>query len=232
MAKKQPAKTAFKTATSANYQKQRGALLKAELSLLDQIEAVARMRRELPLVRVAKEYAFREGPPDLAINSPSSFFTTKLGDLFAPGKDTLIIDHLMFGAKEEVACPMCSMWADGYNAVAHHVGNKTNFVLVAKAPLAKLRDWARAHNWHNLRLVSSYDNSFNRDFGFEEKNGDQNPGISVFRRQGDDIYHFYSQSAMPVSGRNRGIDLYSPVWNLFDTLPEGREEWYPQHFYH
>jgi predicted dithiol-disulfide oxidoreductase (DUF899 family) len=231
MAKKKTAGRSAKTASASQYQKQRAALLKAEINLLDHIEDVARLRRELPLVRVTKDYVFREGPPDLSINSPSSFFSANLSDLFAAGKDTLIVDHLMFGAKEEVACPMCSMWADGYNAVARHVGNKTNFVLVAKAEIGKLRDWARARNWHDLRVLSSQDNTFNRDFGFEEKNGDQIPGISVFRRQGDNIYHFYSQGAELAPGRYRGIDLLSPVWNLFDTLPEGREQWFPQHFY-
>jgi predicted dithiol-disulfide oxidoreductase (DUF899 family) len=221
-----------KGGTAAGYDKQRAALVRAELELLDRIELVAKMRRALPLVHKVKDYVFREGPPDLGVNSPTSFFSTKLSELFAPGKDSLLVDHLMFAPKDDKACPMCSMWADGYNAIAQHVANKTNFVLVAKAEIGKLRDWARARGWHNIRLLSSYGSPFNRDFGFEEKNGDQNPGISVFRREGDAIYHFYSQKANPVPGRYRGIDPYTPVWNLFDALPEGREEWFPEHFYH
>ncbi|HEV2037252.1 MAG TPA: DUF899 family protein [Candidatus Eremiobacteraceae bacterium] len=216
---------------SKDYQKQRAALLTAELELLDQSERVAQMRRKLPLVRKVKDYTFREGPPDLSLNSPTSFFSTKLSDLFAPGKDSLIIDHLMFGENEEKACPMCSMWADGYNAIARHVSDKTNFVLVAKADIGKLRDWARARGWHNIRLLSSHDSTFNRDFGFEH-NGQQQPGVSVFRRKGEDIYHFYSQTAELVPDHFRGIDLMTPVWNLFDVLPEGREDWHPEHFYY
>ncbi len=213
------------------YQKQRAALLKAELDLIDRIEQVAQMRRKLPLVRVARDYIFREGPPDLSVNSPSSFFSTKLSELFAEGKDSLIIDHLMFGEDDEKACKMCSMWADGYNAIARHVNNKTNFVLVAKADIAKLRDWARARGWHNLRLLSSHDSTFNKDFGFES-GGDQRAGVSVFRRRNGDIFHFYSQAAELEPDRFRGIDLYSPVWHLLDALPEGREDWYPEHFYY
>lgn len=233
MAKKKIAGAAkAKSHRLADYSKQRAALLKEELELLDHIERVAKMRRELPLVRKVKDYVFREGAPDLSVNSPTSFFRTNLSELFAPGKDSLIIDHLMFAEKDDKACPMCTMWADGYNAIAPHVGNKTNFVLVAKAEIGKLRDWARAHGWHKIRLLSSHDTTFNRDFGFEEKDGAQNPGISVFRRKGDDIYHFYSQLAVPVPDRNRGIDPYTPVWNLFDVLPEGRENWYPEHYYH
>jgi predicted dithiol-disulfide oxidoreductase (DUF899 family) len=214
-----------------SYEKQREALLKAEIDLIDHIERVAQMRRELPMVRKVKDYAFREGAPDLSINSPTSFFTTKLSELFAMGKDSLIVDHLMFGENDEKPCPMCSMWGDGYNAIAPHVSNKTNFVLVAKAPIARLRDWARARGWHNIRLLSSSDSTFNRDFGYEDDNG-QNPGLSIFRRKGNDIYHFYASQAMMTPDRNRGIDLYTPVWNLLDLLPEGRQDWYPEHFYH
>ena len=216
---------------SKDYGKQRAELLKAEIDLLDRIERVAQMRRKLPLVRKVKNYVFREGPPDLSVNAPTSFFSTQLSDLFAHGKDSLIVDHLMFGEEDEKACPMCSMWADGYNAIARHVSDKTNFVVIAKADIDKLRDWARARGWHNLRLLSAHDNTFIRDFGFEE-GGEQLPGISVFRRKGDDIYHFYSQTAMPAADRFRGIDLMSPVWNLFDVLPEGREDWHPEHFYY
>lgn len=209
----------------------RAALLKEELALIDHIERVATMRRGLPLGRKVKDYVFREGPPDLSVNSATSFFNTKLSELFGTGKDSLIIDHLMFGENDEKACPMCSMWADGYNAIARHIRNKTNFALVAKAPIGKLRDWARARNWHDIRLLSSSDNTFNRDFDFESKEG-QIPGLSIFRRKGDGIYHFYSISAELAPDRYRGIDLYSPVWNLFDLLPEGREDWFPEHFYH
>jgi predicted dithiol-disulfide oxidoreductase (DUF899 family) len=216
--------------SAKDYERKRSELRKAELDLIDQIERVAAMRRQLPLVRKTKDYVFREGLPDLAVNSPTSFFETRLSDLFADGKDSLIVDHLMFGDDEDKACRMCSMWADGYNAVAPHVMHKTNFVVVAKAEIGKLRDWARARGWRNLRLLSSHDNTFNRDFGFEADR-DQLPGISVFRRTGDGIYHFYAQTATIAPDRNRGIDLYTPVWNLFDVLPEGREDWYPEHFY-
>lgn len=212
--------------------KQRDALLKAEIDLKENVERVARMRRALPLGRRVKDYVFREGLPELSVNSPTSFFDTPLSDLFLRGRDSLIVIHLMFAPDDDKACPMCSMWADGYNAVAAHIGDKTNFVVVAKAHIGKLREWARARGWNNLRLLSSLDNTFNRDFGVEESDETQRPAVSVFRRKGDAIHHFYTtrQSLMP--GHHRGIDPYSPVWNLFDLLPEGREDWIPEHFYH
>jgi len=217
---------------SANYEQARSELLKAEIALKEQVERVAAMRRALPLGKRVKDYVFREGPPDLSVNTPTSFFDTSLSELFRPGKDTLIVDHLMFAPDDDRACPMCSMWADGYNAVAQHVNDKTNFVLVARAEIGKLRDWARARGWTKIRLLSSRDNTFNHDMDVEEDAASQKPAVSVFVRKGEDeIYHSYTITAQPAPDQSRGIDPYSPVWNLFDLLPEGREDWFPQHFY-
>ena len=71
-----------------------------------------------------------------------------------------------------------------------------------------------------------------RDFGMEEAGGSQNPGLSVFTRTPDGaVYHRYTIGAEFDEHNNRGIDPYSPVWNLFDLLPQGRGDWYPSHGY-
>ncbi len=214
------------------YQAAREQLLDAEIVLTGQIEKIAQLRRKLPLGRRVKDYVFREGPPDLTVNSPTSFFDTNLSELFRPGKNSLIVVHLMFAPDAERACPMCSLWADGYNAVAQHLNDKTNFVIIAKAEIGKLRDWARARGWTKVRLLSSHDNTFNRDFKVEDSES-QRPGLSVFvRKHDDEIYHTYTTEAALRPGHHRGIDPFTPVWNLFDLLPEGREDWFPEHFYH
>ena len=181
---------------------------------------------------VETDYVFREGPSDIRDDSPANFRDVRLSQLFAPGKDRLIIDHMMWAANDKLPCPMCNMWADGYAAIAPHVGNKVNFVLVTKVDLATLREWARRRGWDKIRFLSSHDNTFNKDFHMEEDAGRQRPGVSVFNRAADGkIYHFYTTEASFAPGRHRAIDLYSPVWNLFDLLPEGRENWMPKHSY-
>jgi predicted dithiol-disulfide oxidoreductase (DUF899 family) len=113
---------------------------------------------------------------------------------FAPGKDELILIHFMFGGAQKNPCKMCNMWADGYNAVAPHVGDKVNFALVAKAELHRLREWARGRGWTWLRLLSSDGSTFNRDYHAEEEGGGQRPGVSVFVRQpGGEIHHVYTR---------------------------------------
>jgi len=214
--------------------KLRNELLEAEIALKDQRESVAVLRRQLPMgPPIATDYLFREGPSDIHDESPEKFKEVRLSELFSPGKDRLIVDHLMWGAADKSPCPMCNMWADGYNAIAPHVSQKANFVLVAKVEIGKLRDWGRRQRWDKIRLLSSGQCSFNGDFGVENDKG-QHPGVSVFSREPDGkIHHFYTTEASlrPATNGNpnhRGIDLFTPVWNLFDLLPEGRENWSPK----
>jgi predicted dithiol-disulfide oxidoreductase (DUF899 family) len=217
---------------SSDYQQRREELLAAELALKDQVERVAALRRTLPLGKPVPDYIFREGPMDLTHNDPGDFRDVHLSDLFTDGHDTLIVDHLMYAAGDDEPCVMCSMWADGYSAVTPHVMQRASFVLVAKADIKKLRSWARKRGWDRIRLLSSHDNTFNRDFAMEEADGSQNPGLSVFTRTPDGtVYHRYTIGANFDEHNNRGIDPYSPVWNLFDLLPHGRGDWYPDHSY-
>jgi len=223
------------------YRRARAELLAAEIALKDQIEQVAAMRRALPMGMPVPEYIFREGPTDLSRNNPADFSDVRLADLFTDGHETLIVDHLMFGAGghqaffgmgDDAPCPMCSMWADGYNAIAPHIEQRASFVLVAKAEIGVLRQWARQRGWDRLRLLSSHASTFNRDFNMEDAKGDQQPGLSVFSRTPDGtVHHRYSIGAEFDDHNGRGIDLYSPVWQLLDLTPEGRGDWYPAHSY-
>jgi predicted dithiol-disulfide oxidoreductase (DUF899 family) len=224
---------------SVQYQQSRQELLDAEIALRDQIERVAQLRRTLPLGKPMPDYVFREGPSDLSRNDPVDFRDVRLSELFAEGHDALIADHLMFAPNDDAPCIMCSMWADGYSAIAPHIRQRASFVIVAKAEIGKLRRWARDRRWDRIRLLSSHDNTFNRDMRMESEDGAQNAGVSVFSRDASGVvYHRYTIDADLergdpdlYQGEGRGIDLYSPVWQIFDLLPSGRGDWYPDHPY-
>ena len=213
---------------SEEYRRARDELLTAEMALRDQREQVAEMRRGLPAGPLVDDYVFREGPADLSQNEAGDYFDTRLSELFEPGKSTLIIEHLMYGPDWDDACPMCAMWLDGYNGIMRHVRNRTSLAIVARADIGKIRGWAAIRGWNNLRLLSSHDNSFTQDFGMEQ-NGGQMPGISVFTKEADgQVRAHYTHGAVMAKDQYRGLDLYSPVWQLFDLLPEGRGEWLPK----
>ena len=220
---------AFETPSKA-YVAHRDKLREAEIALKERCEEVAALRRELPAgPRLVGDYVFRESLADLAEEDPGEIVEARLSDLFAPGTTNLIVAHYMYGDGEDAGpCPMCSMLADGYNSIQRHLRRRTNFVLVAKADIGRIRAWARERGWTDLRLLSSAASSFNRDFGVETEDGGQMPGVSVFTRDDDGtIRHFCTNGALMAEGHRGGMDLLSPVWNLFDLLPEGRGEWRP-----
>ncbi len=207
-------------------------VLENEAQLKDRVEDAAVLRRRLEAGPVVEDYVFREGPADLSVEDERLFRDIKLSDLFAPGKDELIVYHFMYAPNDELPCPMCTMWCDGFDAIEPHVRDRTNFALVARAGLGKFRAWGRLRGWRNIGLLSSENSSFNRDLGAEDETGSQIPGVSVFTRDAlGRVRHFFTKHAELDEDNNRGIDLLSPVWNLFDLLPAGRGEWYPSRSY-
>ena len=133
---------------SEEYRTLRNQLLEAEIAMKDQTERVAALRRQLPAgPLVETDYIFREGLSDLRDESPANLRDVRLSDLFAPGKDSLIVDHLMWAPNDQLPCRMCNMWADGYAGIAQHVSDKVNFVLVAKVEIGRLREWGRSRGW-------------------------------------------------------------------------------------
>ena len=208
------------------YQKARVELLAAEMALRDQRERVAQLRRALPADTKINDYLFHEGPSDLQQDSPIS--EVRLSELFAdPGKPLLVYQY-MFGGAQKESCPMCAMWTDGFNAIAHHLKQRVNFAIVAQGEISEFRDWARRRHWNNLRLISSAGSSFKTDLSFQTSEEEQLPGVSVFLKSKDgSLRHFYSASAIMEENEYRGLDLITPVWNLLDLTPEGRGDWFP-----
>lgn len=220
---------------SGEYRSARDALLQAELELIEQVEKVAAMRREMPQGAVLKEdYKFEEGPSDL--RETKKIRPVRLSELFAPGKNTLILINTMFAPDDDLPCPSCNSLADGYNATATHLSDRVNFALVTRAPIRKLRFWAAARGWRDIRLLSSFNNSFNSDYHAEIDIKRQMPSITVFTKGEDGaIRHFYSVEThfVPCEGRDpRHLDLYWPLWQLLDLTPEGRgTDWSPRYSY-
>ncbi|GAA2598084.1 DUF899 family protein [Streptomyces tubercidicus] len=212
----------------AEYAEAREELRQAEIELMRRRERVAELRRGLPAGPVVDDYVFEEGPADLhAGDEPAR--SVRLSELFsAPGRD-LIVYHFMFGKQQKPACPMCTMWIDGFNGIVDHITQNADFAVVAAAELPELRAYARDRQWTNLRLLSAGASTFKYDLGSEDADGNQDSTVSVFTR--DDtgaVRHAYSvHPRMADDIQERGIDLLTPVWHLLDLTPNGRGDWYP-----
>lgn len=214
---------------SADYREARDELLQAELDLRARLETVAGLRRKLPLGgRLAQDYEFEE------VDAAGAARTVRFSELFAPGKDSLILYNFMYGPDWEKPCPMCTSVLDGFNGNAVYVSDRVNLAVVAKAPIGKLRAWGDERGWSRLRLLSSEKNSFKNDYHaeFPSDDGDQHPLLQVFVRRGGAIHHFWSSEVLyaKVDGQPRHVDLMWPLWNLLDLTPEGRgTDWYPHY---
>lgn len=198
-----------------NYRRSRERLREAEIDLRDRIEAVAAMRRSLPPGPVVPDYEFVEDGKHV-----------RLSQLFTGDKPYLILYHLMYWAKEDEFCPMCSLWLDGFNGIAPHVTQRANFAIASRAPFDVLKAWGQRREWDRLRLLSDDGSRFARDIDAEDAEGNPDSTIVVFAKDGDAIRHVYTAHPM-LEDRERGIDLLSPIWHLFDLMPSGRGDWYP-----
>jgi predicted dithiol-disulfide oxidoreductase (DUF899 family) len=139
----------------------------------------------------------------------------------------------MYGPAMAKACPMCTAMLDSLNGAAPHAAQRINLVVVANSPIQRIRAFARERGWRNLRMLSSADNSYNRDYRGEDEKGSQQPALNVFTRTGGAIHHTWSSELMFAPsdpGQNaRHVDAIWPLWNLFDVTPEGRgTDWYPK----
>ncbi|MGW7792520.1 DUF899 family protein [Streptomyces tricolor] len=213
---------------SADYLDAREELRLAEIDLMRHREKVAALRRALPHGPPVDDYVFLEGPADLdAGDTPVR--EVALRDLFTATDRPLIVYHLMYGKRQTDPCPMCTLWIDGFNGIAHHIARNADFVIAAAADPPALRQHARNRGWPRLRLLSCGDSTFKYDLGSEDEDGWQDSTLSVFTRDGDGtVRHFYSaHPRMADDIDERGIDLLAPVWHLLDLTPRGRGDWYP-----
>src|SRR6516165_9748723 len=163
--------TSHKTGTREEWLTARLDLLAAEKELTRRGDELSRLRRELPWVRVDKEYSFEtdEGK-------------ASLDDLFR-GRSQLIVYHFMFGPDFTAGCPSCSVIADGFNGSAVHLANHdVTLAAVSRAPLVKLQTYKRRMGW-SFPWASSFGSDFNSDFDVYASEKQQRTGAYEYNYQ-------------------------------------------------
>ena len=215
-------------ASRAEWLAARKALLAKEKEFTRRRDALNAERRRLPMVRVDKDYVF-EGPHGSA----------RLLDLFE-GRRQLIVYHFMFDPSWDAGCPSCSFLADNIGHLAHLHARRTTLALVSRAPLEKIEAYRRRMGW-TIPWYSSFGSDFNYDFhvtldetvvpveyNYTDRSvllqnreryftEGESHGLSVFLRDGGNIFHTYSTYA-------RGTDLLVGTYNYLDMTALGRQE--------
>lgn len=211
------------------YRKARNKLLIAEINLRKQLSDVTNQRMKLPMGGKLKEdYVFDE------IKNGKTR-KIKFSELFKDKKNSLIIYSMMYDPNWVEACPACTSILDGLDGSAPHVNEQTNFFVVSKAPIKKLQAWKKKRGWSNLHLLSSFNNSYNKDYFAEDSKSEQIPALNVFQKTPHGIFHFFNTELLyvkPEKGQDaHHVDLIWPIWSLFDFTPEGRRDWFPSNSY-
>jgi predicted dithiol-disulfide oxidoreductase (DUF899 family) len=234
---------------SAEYRAARNRLVDQEIELRRAMEAVAEARRRLPAGGVVpQDYAFRGRGPD---GGPAR---VRLSELFAPGKNSLVIYSMMFPrAADDMSpgpaggqtallplaegpCPSCTALLDQLDGAAGHVSQHVNLAVAAKAPLERILTFAAERGWRRLRLLSSAGTAYNRDYLAETADRAQQPMLNVFHRDGETIRHFWGSELFYAPADHgqepRHVGAIEPLWNLFDFTREGRPaDWHEQFSY-
>jgi predicted dithiol-disulfide oxidoreductase (DUF899 family) len=141
----------------------------------------------------------------------------RLSELFGD-KDDLFVIHNMGSS-----CPNCTLWADGFNGVHHHLVTRAAFVVSSPDPPEVQRRFAAERGWR-FPMVSHRGTTFAADMGYRSDDGGWLPGVSVFRREGGRILRVADTRFQPG-------DDFCTVWHLLDLLPEGAGGWRPKLLY-
>lgn len=199
-------------------------LLQKEKTFTRQRDQLSRDRRELPWVKVPKDYVF-----DTANGEKT------LSDLF-DGQSQLLVYHFMFGPDWDEGCPSCSFLADNFNGIDIHLKHRdVTLLAISQAPMVKLEAYQARMGW-TFTWVSSFRNDFNRDFHVSctpeemekgqvyynyqksQQPSEELPGASVFfKEESGSIYHTYSTYS-------RGLDILIGAYHFLDLVPKGRDE--------
>jgi predicted dithiol-disulfide oxidoreductase (DUF899 family) len=213
-----------KVVSQAEWLEARKILLKKEKELTRLRDEVNQKRRELPWVKVEKDYVF---------DGPNGKVT--LAELFE-GRSQLIVYHFMFGPDWAEGCPSCSFNMDHTDGALVHLAQRdVAFCAISRAPFAKIEAFKGRMGWR-FKWVSSFENSFNYDFrvsfakeemakgkvdyNYEmaEFPSTEAPGNSVFYKdKAGNIFHTYSTYA-------RGTEMVVGTYNYLDMAPKGRDE--------
>lgn len=207
---------------------ERKKLLAREKEVTRHNDRVSAERRRLPMVRIDKDYVF-EGPEG----------KRSLADLF-DGCRQLIVYHFMFDPAWDKGCPGCTGYVDSLGDLSMLAARDTRFVVVSRAPLAKLEAYKASQGW-DIPWYSSFGSAFNYDYHVTldpdvapveynfrdqaemERRGAAHSfkgeahGLSVFFRLDDELFHTYSAYA-------RGVEGLTNAYSLLDRTPYGRQE--------
>ena len=230
--------TAHRVVSREEWARAREELLAREKEHTRLGDELARQRRELPWVRVEKDYRF---DTDDGIRT--------LAELF-DGRGQLLVYHFMFGPSYQAGCPTCSSMADTVDGALPHLhARDVTMLFVSQAPLGKLQAYRRRMGW-KMPWVSSARGDFNFDYGYSRTEEQTREAIAPMleagpppivehnaRSSGTDVVGYMTEGTgfsafvlddgtvyRSYTTRARGVEFLMGYYGLLDRAPKGRDE--------
>jgi predicted dithiol-disulfide oxidoreductase (DUF899 family) len=200
-------------------------------------DELARERRELPWVRVEKEYRF-----------DTEDGTRTLAELFE-GRSQLLVYHFMYGSSYQAGCPTCSSIADSVNGIVPHLNARdVTMLFVSQVTLERLQAFKRRMGW-SFPWVSAANSDFNFDLGFASSVEQTREWVEPMREQlppiaarnagetGTDLVGYLTESFgfsafvlddgsvyQTYSAGGRGVEFLMGYYGILDRSAKGRDE--------
>jgi predicted dithiol-disulfide oxidoreductase (DUF899 family) len=186
----------------------------------DAAEKLAGYRRQIADVRRKMRETQAAAEPEVVADytfaTPAG--AVRLSELFGDKRELIVIHNM------GTSCPNCTLWADGFNGIYHHLADRVAFIVSSPDPPDVQRQFAQSRGWR-FPMVSHAGTTFAADLGYRSARGGWLPGASVFRRDGGRILRV-SDSGLLAPG-----DDFCALWHLFDLLPDGAGDWQPKFSY-
>ncbi len=140
-----------------------------------------------------------------------------LRQLFGQRTDLIVVHNM--GRR----CSYCTMWADGFNGLYHHLVDRAAFAVVSPDPPDVQRAFADSRGW-KFPMYSDPTGDFTRAMGFiHEQEAKQYwmPGYSTFELD-------HADGIRRVARDHFGPgDAYCSAWPMFELLAGGAGNWGP-----
>ena len=146
--------------------------------------------------------------------------SVSLSELFGARRELFVVHNM------GVACPNCTVWADGYNGVYPHIASRAGFAVIGPDAPEVQAEVASKRGWR-FPFLSHRGTSFAEDMGYRAQGGGYLPGLSVFRKGEQGLVRI-GESGLVEPGCD-----FSPVCRLFEFLPGGSTggTWKARHRY-
>jgi predicted dithiol-disulfide oxidoreductase (DUF899 family) len=185
---------------AATWQRELDALRVREKAATRELDAVAALRRRLPMVKM----------PDYTLEGEQG--PVRLAEIFGGTSQLIVYNHMWFPG-QQWQCPGCTGFTAQFTRLEFLASYDARFVIVTQGPideaLAYKRRVGNAMTWY-----STANSPFGSDVGAPPGGGF---AVNVFLRDGDTVYRTWHTNG-------RGTEQLSYAFGLIDVLPYGRQE--------